>query len=181
MKRRLFLTGPMGCGKSTAIAKALGSQIAQCGGFLTRRYRGENLSFTLESTDGQNRETFLDFPDGNPRLNLDVFSQLGTLLLAGKVLVLDEIGGVELLSPEFMAALDAVLDSDVPIIGVLKGESPAGSLIQKLGLSSEYILAAERLRTRLLRDENTLLYECGHFDKHALLLAEEWTEEYLHE
>ena len=37
MKRRLFLTGDMGCGKSTAIRQALGDRMGRCGGFLTQR------------------------------------------------------------------------------------------------------------------------------------------------
>ena len=51
MKRRLFLTGPMGCGKSTAIAAALGNRLHDCGGFLTRRYREPWLHFALETPD----------------------------------------------------------------------------------------------------------------------------------
>lgn len=181
MKRRLFLTGPIGCGKSTAIANALGEKITCCGGFLTRRHRDEVLSFTLESTDSKKCEIFLDFPDGQPRFHPEVFPQLGVELLAGKVLVLDEIGGVELLCSEFLTALNGVLDSDIPIIGVLKGEGPSGALVRKLGLSDEYNLAAARLRTYLLQDKNTLLYECGQYDENALRLAEQWAEEYLHE
>ena len=105
MKRRLFLTGPIGCGKSTTITQALGERTQQCGGFLTRRHRDPYLHFTLESPDGQYSETFLDFSDRKPRLNLDVFSRLGVPLLGGDILVLDEIGGIDLLCPEFSAAL----------------------------------------------------------------------------
>ena len=181
MKRRLFLTGSIGCGKSTAISQALGETITQYGGFLTRRYREPNLHFTLESPDGQCSETFLDFPDGKPRLNMDVFSHLGVHLLNGEILVLDEIGGIELLCPEFAAVLEQVLQSDIPVIGVLKGPGPAGALIDRLGLSEEYLQAAESLRTWLENDENTLLYECGQFDKQALLLAKQWVKEYAHE
>lgn len=181
MKRRLFLTGPIGCGKSTAIANALGEEITQCGGFLTRRHREPKLHFTLDSPDGQFAETFLDFPNGNPRLNMDAFSHLGVTLLKGDVLVLDEIGGIELLCPEFAAALEQVLQTDIPVIGVMKGEGPAGSLIEALGLSEAYVRSADRLRNRLQNDENALLYECGQFDKQALHLAKQWVKEYAHE
>jgi len=181
MKRRLFLTGPIGCGKSTAIAAALGEKIQQCGGFLTRRYREPRLHFTLESPDGQCRETFLDFPDGKPRLNLEAFSRLGASLLEGDVLVLDEIGGIELLCPEFTAELERILETDIPILGVMKGEGPAGALVDALGLTGEYERAAARLRNRLRNDGNTLLYECGRFDEQARRLAEQWVKEYAHE
>ena len=126
MKQRLFLTGPIGCGKSTAIQVALGEKITQCGGFLTKRHREPYLHFTLESPDGTFQKTFLDFSSGKPEVNLSVFSEIS---LRGRVLVLDEIGGIELLNPEFTAALEAALDSDIPILGVIKGEGPAGKLI----------------------------------------------------
>lgn len=118
--RRLFLTGPMGCGKSTAIEEALGHRLPRCGGFRTRRgalREGRPVNFLLESPDGSAREVFLDFSSGKPRVHLEVFAGLGVRLLRGEVLVLDEIGGVELLCPEFVTALEAALESGVPILG----------------------------------------------------------------
>lgn len=188
MKRRLFLTGPIGCGKSTAILSALGDRLPQCGGFLTRRYRESCLHFTLESPDGGKKDTFLDFSTGKPLLIQNAFSVTGTQLLQPRrsdvgiaPYVLDEIGGIELLNPDFTAALESVLKSDTPILGVIKGEGPAGALIQALGLTGEYELAASRLREQLHSDPDTLIYECGQFDQKALRLAEQWAEEYLHD
>ena len=178
MKRRLFLTGPMGCGKSTAIREALGTRITHCSGFLTCRYREPHLHFALESPDGRIKETFLDFATGKPEVNLSVFSEA---YLQGNVLVLDEIGGIELLNPDFTAALEAVLKSDIPILGVVKGAGPAGALIETLGLTEEYARAAVRLRQQLRGDPDTLLYECGQFDEKARHLAEQWVKEYAHE
>lgn len=178
MKRHLFLTGPIGCGKSTAIVSALGNRLPQCGGFLTRRYRLPHLHFTLESPDGKVKETFLDFASGKPQATLSVFSER---YLQGNVLLLDEIGGIELLNPEFTDALETVLNRDIPILGVIKGQGPAGALIEKLGLAEDYRRCAEKLRQQLLQDGNTLVYECAQYDKNALLLAMQWAEEYLHE
>lgn len=178
MKRRLFLTGPMGCGKSTAIEAALGERLSKCGGFLTRRYREPHLHFTLESPDRNAKETFLDFSTGKPTIDLTVFSER---YLRGSPIVLDEIGGIELLNPDFRDALESVLNSDTPIIGVIKGEEPAGALIEKLGLTEEYNSAAEKLRQQLRNDPNTLVYECTQYDEHALHLARQWAEEYLHD
>ena len=178
MKRRLFLTGPIGCGKSTAIAKALAEKSTQCAGFLTRRYREPHLHFTLESLDGTYRKTFLNFANGRPEVDLSFFSSIH---LAGKVLILDEIGGIELLNPDFFAALDEALNRDVPILGVLKGEGAAGALIESLGLAEEYTNAASRLRRRLESGADTLVYQCGQYDETALLLARQWVEEFLHD
>ena len=179
MKQRLFFTGPIGCGKSTAIEKALGEKFPVMGGFRTRRYRDKGLYFTLESPDSSHRETFLDLSGGEPVVNREVFSRLAVECIeTGVPCVLDEIGGLELLCPEFMAALENLLERDVPVIGVLKGEGPAGALMDRLGLSEAYEAAAENLRRRLQQDENTLLYTCGQFDEKALVLAENWRKEY---
>lgn len=89
--RRLFLTGPMGCGKSTTIEEALGHRLPRCGGFRTRRgalREGRPVNFLLESPDGSAREVFLDFSSGKPRVHLEVFAGLGVRLLRGEVLVL---------------------------------------------------------------------------------------------
>lgn len=178
MKRHLFLTGPIGCGKSTAIGAALGSRLSECGGFLTRRYREPHLHFTLESPDGSGKEIFLDFSARKPKVNLTAFSKAD---FRGKVLVLDEIGGIELLNPEFTAALEAVLCSEVPILGVIKGEGPAGKLIDALGLTETYELAVSKLRQQLRNDPNTVVYACTQYDENALQLARQWAEEYLHD
>jgi len=178
MKRHLFLTGSIGCGKSTAITVALGEKITQCGGFLTRRYRDPYLHFTLESPDGKVKKTFLDFASGKPEVDLTVFSES---YLQGKPIVLDEIGGIELLNSDFADALEIVLTSDTPIIGVIKGEGPAGALIDKLGLTEEYHWAAGKLRQQLYNDPNTLVYTCTQYDENALLLVRRWVEEYCHD
>lgn len=178
MKRRLFLTGPIGCGKSTAIQTVLGDRLGKCGGFLTRRHRDPDLHFTLESLDGAEKETFLDFSNGKPEVNLQVFSNIS---FQGKVLILDEIGGIELLNPDFTTALEAALKSDVPILGVIKGQTPAGALIKALGLTEAYTFAAARLWEQLRCDPQIQIYECGQFDQTALRLVKQWAEEYLHD
>ena len=178
MKRRFFLTGPIGCGKSTAIGRALGDKLPLCGGFLTRRYREPHLHFALESPDGVYKKTFLDFAGGKPEVDLSVFSDIN---LTGKVLLLDEVGGIELLNPAFTAALEAALNRGIPILGVIKGEGPAGALIESLGLTEEYERAAYQLLQRLKTDDDTLVYECGQYDEKALCLVKQWVEEYLYD
>ena len=183
MKKRLFLTGPMGCGKSTAIAQALGSTACRGGGFFTRRQldsSGKLTGFSLESTDGARGEIFLDFTQGKPVWNLSVFSQLGRDLLSdpdAPFLVLDEIGGVELLCPEFADALEAVFVRGIPCIGVMKGAGPSGALIKALGLDDTYAHSNRYTYS----DPDTLLYSCGQFDKHALALACQWVQEYAYD
>lgn len=182
--KRLFLTGPMGCGKSTALETALGNRLSLCGGFRTRRglmQGGHPVNFVLESPDGSFRKAFLDFSRGFPEVHMEVFSDFAVHLLRGNVLILDEIGGVELLCPEFMAALESVLHSDVPILGVMKGEGPSNTLLKALGLTEQYAAAADGLRQWMEEDPDTCLYRCGQFDETATELARKWVEEYVHE
>ena len=181
--RRLFLTGPIGYGKTTAIEAALGDRLPLCGGFRTRRGQlrnGHPENFLLESPDGSRRAVFLDFSRGAPEVHMEVFADFGIRMLRGDVLILDEIGGVELLCPEFMTALDSVLHSGVPILGVMKGEGPAGALVEALGLTQRYTAAADRLRRWMEADADTCLYRCGQFDETAAALARTWVEEYVH-
>ena len=181
MKRKLFLTGPIGCGKSTAIATAIGEKLPDFGGFFTKRERnaeGHAISFYLESPDGKLKEKFLDCSGAAPQIHADAFERFP---LKGKYLVLDEIGGVELLNPAFMAMLNALLSSDIPVIGVVKGAGPASAMIRKLGLTEEYETAANLFREALRNDPDTLVYDCGKFDEEALRLAEAWVKEYAHE
>lgn len=181
MKRKLFLTGPIGCGKSTAITTAIGEKLPEFGGFLTKRERdteGHAVAFYLESPDGKLKEKFLDCSSSDAQIYADVFERFP---LNGKYLVVDEIGGVELLNPAFMTKLNALLSSDIPVIGVVKGAGPASAMIRKLGLTEEYETAANLFREALRNDPDTLVYDCGKFDEEALRLAEAWVKEYAHE
>ena len=184
MRRRLFLTGTIGCGKSTAILTAIGDKLPSFGGFLTKRIRDEKghaVAFTLYAPDGSREEVFLDCASGMPVIHWEVFQTLAPELMTGNIVILDEIGGMELLCPEFMAALNSLLETDIPIIGVLKGDTAANAMIRRLGLSAEYEAAAYALRDRLLQDEHTLLYTCGQYDPHAPELARAWVKEYAHD
>lgn len=184
MRRRLFLTGNIGCGKSTAILTAIGDKLPAFGGFLTKRIRdegGHGAAFTLCAPDGSRAAVFLDCTSGTPVIHWEVFQTLAPELMTGKIVILDEIGGMELLCPEFMDALNALLETDIPILGVLKGDTAANAMIRKLGLSEEYEAAANSLCHRLTHDENTHLYTCGQYDPHAQELARAWVKEYAHD
>lgn len=188
MSRRLFLTGASGIGKSTAILDALGDHLSRAGGFLTVRERneaGKVQRFHLVSPDRRQQGTFLDFTGGGNPADLTVFKTLGAELLeqaAGyPFTVLDEIGGIELLVPEFAEALDEFLKSGAPCIGVMKGFGPASMLIERMGLGEQYVKAHQALYDRLRNDPDTLLLELGSVDEEAHSEILQWVEEYTHE
>lgn len=176
--KHLFLTGPSGFGKSTSIQTALGERLYEAGGFLTVRHRDETgraVAYTLQRPDGSEAQVFLDYSGAVPEVHLEVFAQLGVTLLEDALdksfIVLDEIGGIELLCPEFVEALERVLKSGIPCIGVMKAEGPASKLIRKLGLDQRFEEEAEKLRSWMRQDQDTILYECSQYDQKALELS----------
>lgn len=189
MRRRLFLTGASGIGKSRKIGDALGDDLARAGGFLTVRERnleGKPQRFCLCSTDRREQQAFLDFTrSGNPA-DLSVFRTMGVELLQTALrcpfAVLDEIGGIELLVPEFSEALDEFLTSGTPCIGVMKGFAPASRLMERMGLGEEYVKAHRALYERLQKDPETLMLDLGgKREGDAARRIAGWVEEYIHE
>ena len=185
MEKNLFLTGPIGSGKSTSIATALGERVSGAGGFLTVRQRDETgraVAYWLQRCDGSCRQCIIDYSAKPYTMHMDVFETFGVELLEQArqydYVVLDEIGGFEVLSDAFMEALMQLLESGIPCIGVMKGVAPASKMIQKLGLGETYVQKAESLRQWMRDDEDTLLYECAQFDPEGLHLAKEWVERY---
>jgi nucleoside-triphosphatase THEP1 len=183
--KNLFLTGPIGSGKSTSIATALGEYLPKAGGFLTVRQldsSGRAVAYWMQRPNGSDGQIIIDYSAKPYTMHLEVFESLGVELLdkaqAFDFVVLDEIGGFEVLSDVFMEALIKLLQSDTPCIGVMKGVAPASKMIQKLGLGDTYVQKAEQLRSWMRHSENTLLYECTQFDPEGLRLAREWANQY---
>lgn len=179
--KNLFLTGPVGSGKSTSIAAALADNLPKAGGFLTVRQKddtGRAIAYWLQRPDGSDRQIILDYSAKPYTMHMEVFEGFAAALLDEAeqydFVILDEIGGFEVLSDAFVEALMKVLESDVPCIGVMKGAAPAGKMIQKLGLGDAYVQRAERLRQWMRQNPDTQLYECSRFDPEGLRLAKEW-------
>jgi len=183
--KNLFLTGPIGSGKSTSIAVALGEHLSKAGGFLTVRQRddaGRAIAYWLKRPDGRDGQIIIDYSQKPYTMHMEVFEDFGVALLDEAkqcdYVVLDEIGGFEVLSDAFLSALMKLLESDVPCIGVMKGAGPASKMIQKLGLGDAYVQRAEALRQWMRCDEKTVLYECTQFDPQGLSLAQQWVSCY---
>ena len=192
MKKHLFLTGPSGASKSTIIEQALGDRLAYAGGFITRRNSSPEakvLSYDLMPAaaacgmPGFQCWKFLDYSGAKAVKDNEVFRVHGTQLLSEAAyypfVVLDEIGGFELLIPQFRKALEDLLNSDVPIIGVLKGADNAAQLRKSLGLTERYTMIADNLRKVLAQDEDTILLEVKkQGDTVAQNIARAWCQEY---
>lgn len=192
MEKRLFLTGLSGCGKSTMIENALGAAMAKAGGFITRRVK--NNDGTLAGFDlypaaaaagvgGFEGTRFLDYTAMPPKNDNEVFRVKAVRLLNEAqyypFAVLDEIGGFEMLIPQFRAALGDFFNSGTPCIGVLKGEKNASELRRSFGLGDRFDAQTANLRSVLEADKETLLLEIsGYDDINAINAVNRWVDEY---
>lgn len=182
MGNNFFLEGPIQTGKSTLIRKALGADIDLCGGFTTQRVfdcKGDLFGFRLGPSDTtpltgelsklseEERSGFFRYADTNGYFCTDIapFETIGIdcLLLKGhqKLFLIDEIGGIELLSPSFTSTLFSVLESDTPCIGVIKLRENM-ERIRTSDLHEKKILhgSYDRLRTAITCGENSRITYC---------------------
>jgi len=129
---RYLLTGKPGVGKTTLIRKvADGLWNVSLGGFLTQeiRERGRRVGFRVETFDG--RSGILAHVDlgtgprvGKYRVDCDAFNRIGVHALEqasteADVLLIDEIGKMELFSARFRAALSAAFDVQKSLVATI--------------------------------------------------------------
>ncbi len=110
------------------------------GGFTVKKvYRGgRRVAFDLVDLATGERATVASFPAGHsplalpgderPQVNPEAFERVGVSAVRraikdSRVVVMDELGRFELGAPAFLEAVREALDSQVPVIGVLKAES----------------------------------------------------------
>jgi nucleoside-triphosphatase len=137
----LLITGPPGVGKTTAIrAVASGLAGARLSGFFTEemRSRGARRGFELVTFDG--RRAVMAHVDrrGAPRVGkygvdagvLETTARTSLAVDLGiDVYLVDEIGKMECLSPGFVAAMRALLDSGRPVVATI-GERGGGFIAE---------------------------------------------------
>ena len=126
--KRLFLEGDMKIGKSTIIMQNIKSKFHnnQVCGFMCQRlvHNEETIAFCLTAID-------------------KVESAIN--ISSKKLLVLDEIGGFELLAKQFRAKLYEVLSQDIPIIGVIKSNKNKSIMKKAVKINDEYIDLYQKL------------------------------------
>ena len=82
--KNLFLTGPVGCGKSTSIATALADALPKAGGFLTVRQKDEEgraIAYWLQRPDGRDGQVIIQYRQKPYTMHLEVFEDLGIRLV----------------------------------------------------------------------------------------------------
>lgn len=130
-----LLTGSPGVGKSTIIRQVAGRLGSRAGGFFTQEVRvdGQRTGFEVVTLGGQTavlatrnpapafaREAAL----GRYRVNLAAIDDLivpalQTALAQDQIIIVDEIGPMELFSARFYGLVLQMLDSDVAVTGTI--------------------------------------------------------------
>ena len=132
--RKLLLTGRPGCGKTTLIKRVVNKLALPDGGFYTEEMRegGTRVGFKLVTLDGEEVVfAHVDFKTrervGRYGLDLSALEAVGVKAIREAVrtqlVVIDEIGPMEIRSAIFRDAVSEALDSNVPILATIVDRS----------------------------------------------------------
>jgi nucleoside-triphosphatase len=140
MGRVLLLTGRPGVGKTTVIKKVARALGSEAGGFYTeeiRDSRRQRVGFRLVTLGGEEAVmAHVDLRDGGrPQVSrygvdIEAIDQVGVRALrdamdASKVIIVDEIGKMELFSQAFRDAVRAGVEREGTLVGtVMQGSHP---------------------------------------------------------
>ncbi len=194
MKKNLFLTGPLGVGKTTLLRKVLGYEaLSYAGGFVTERAEDEDgLLLGYDLFPGAAAADFRLYP-GWRFLDLsgptavhdnELFREKAIELLEQAeyypYAMIDEFGGYELLIPQFRGALANFLNLSIPIIGVLKDADSVKSDQELFGLGPRFVSTVNMVRRTLEKDAYTQIVEMHtRDDPRAEEILRQWVREYI--
>lgn len=135
---RVLLTGAPGAGKTTLVDRVaceLRSRGIVVAGFTTREIRNNDarMGFAVEAAGGESavlaHVRFAEGPRvGRYRVDVPAFEQVALPALAkagraGGVVVIDELGQMELFSGAFVAAVQRLFEQDVPLVATVHVKS----------------------------------------------------------
>lgn len=104
--------------------------------------------------------------DGNSHKYPDVFDALAARLTATclsglkklpRIILLDEIGGAELLNDSFREVLHEIIAGDIPCIGVIKREESAAHMISTASYDNSVLDLNRRLRELIIKNDGSIL------------------------
>jgi nucleoside-triphosphatase len=131
MNKKILLTGRPGCGKTTLVKRVMADFVAPAGGFYTEEVRqsGQRVGFEMVTLAGQ--EALLAHVDfktpqrvGKYGVDLSALQTVGVVALreamrARQLVVLDEIGPMELPSAIFRDVVTEIFDIGVPMLATI--------------------------------------------------------------
>jgi nucleoside-triphosphatase len=131
VSERLLLTGRPGCGKTTLVKRIVKQLARPASGFYTEeiRERGRRVGFRIITLDGQETVfAHVDFkkPErlGKYGLDLSALESVGVEAIreavrARQLVVIDEIGPMEIRSTIFRDAVNEALDSELLVLATI--------------------------------------------------------------
>ena len=138
MTRKVLLTGRPGCGKTTLIKRVVNELARPAGGFYTEeiRERGARVGFKIVTTDGKEAVfANVNFPAtaepqrlGKYGLDLSALENIAVdavraAIRGRQLIVIDEIGPMEIRSAIFRDVVIEALDSGAPILATISARS----------------------------------------------------------
>ncbi len=162
MNKNILLTGEPGCGKTTLIQRALTRLPWPAGGFYTEELRsgGVRQGFCMVTLDGERAVLAHRDYAGPPRVGrygvdvaaLDTVAVMSIrrALASRALVIIDEIGPMELFSPAFCAAVQEALDSPAVVLGTIVRRSKPFSDAVKARPDVTVITVTPANRDRLL-------------------------------
>ena len=167
MQRRVFLSGE---GAYELLCDMLSDRLDMAGGYITRPCTdadgssvGEELlpAAAAAGIEGFTGARYLSFAGGELKKDNEVFRTQAVRLLEEAqyypYALLSELGGFEIVIPQYRAALSALLSSSLPCVGVLKSMESAQMLGRFFGLGERYSTLLRQLHTALQNDPDTLV------------------------
>jgi len=167
--KRLFLQGDIHTGKTSIILRQLKPYINDADGFTVKRVveNGECKAFYIGHISNAWKETricadessvFLKKTEGVWREDISVFVKFASeYLLNGlgktRLVVIDEIGGIELRSDVFMDVLRRVFTSGIACLGVLKSENNLKLLGSSLKIEKELFARRNAIQKLIMLQE----------------------------
>ncbi len=133
---KVFLTGKPGVGKTTLLIKAIDPFLDKIGGFYTYEIRkgGERVGFVVKALNGPERlMAHVDFKDvpkvGKYGVSIKAFEEVALVALKKaleekEILLIDEIGKMELLSFSFKELVLEALKSPKHLLGTIPIKGP---------------------------------------------------------
>ena len=132
MPKNLLITGYPGVGKTTLVKKILENLSCNIGGFYTHEMLANcrRTGFYITDFDG-NQMVMASEKSNSPYrvnkygVNIDAFEIIGIpamekALINADLIVIDEIGRMEMFSPKFCKMLRKVFDSEKPLLATIK-------------------------------------------------------------
>lgn len=182
MYRHLFLEADSGTGKSTLIRKLIAPHIDKVGGFTSQRLlddSGETIAFRIVAASDMRLATpYEDTPESIFRIitedvrglnKPEIFETEGMKYLTGntgkKLILLDEIGGIELRNDAFRKKLHELLSGDTPCIGVIKQNQKAANMSCLSGKTPVTVQYNTELRDKMLNEYRCKILKFSRGDK----------------